>query len=111
MKIRGLHSLYNEHSSPIALTYFISLRVTIALLMCTSLSVSGQSQLGPFEVETGRTNPLHPPLMFSSNPAPVLADIDKDGDKDFMVGTPTSYAGEGIRYYKNEGSITTPVFE
>jgi hypothetical protein len=106
------YSLNNEHSLILFISnqYFKALRLALPLLVLITTSASSQSALGPFVQEMGRTNPFNPPITFPSIPAPVLADIDRDGDKDLVVGTLTSDSGYGIRYYENEGTATTPLY-
>jgi hypothetical protein len=106
------YSLKNEHSMILYLLhhYYKTLRLALPLSILFTTTLLAQSNLGPFEQEIGRTNPFNPPIAFPSIPAPVLADIDRDGDKDLVVGTLTSDSGYGIRYYENEGTATTPLY-
>jgi hypothetical protein len=58
-----------------------------------------------FIEQTGGANPLNG-IDVGYGSAPVFVDIDGDGDQDFFVG-----AQDGtVRYYKNTGTTTTPVF-
>ena len=58
-----------------------------------------------FIEQTGGANPLNA-VSVGYGSAPVFVDIDGDGDQDFFVG-----AQDGtIRYYKNSGTTTVPVF-
>ena len=41
----------------------------------------------------------------NSNPSPVLADLDDDGDVDLILGS-----RNGITYFENTGTVTAPVF-
>ena len=54
-----------------------------------------------FTQRTGEDNPLENAKTFV-NYKPVLADLDGDGDFDFIVGT--------LYYYENTGSVTDPEF-
>jgi hypothetical protein len=112
MKTFSGYSLKNERSLVLFITDLCSpgLRLGLPLLLLINTVVMGQSKLGPFDQEIGRTNPFNPPIFFPSGPAPVLADIDRDGDKDLIVGTATSDSGYALRYYENEGSATAPLY-
>jgi len=62
----------------------------------------------PFYIErTGLANPLRPPSVdVSYECQPAFVDIDGDGDGDVFVG-----AGDGmIKYFKNVGSASVPIF-
>ncbi|WP_414756384.1 VCBS domain-containing protein, partial [Anabaena sp. CCY 9910] len=58
-----------------------------------------------YTVQIGTANPLNG-IDVGSFSTPTLADIDGDGDLDTIVGE-----GEGtLKYYKNTGSATNPVY-
>ena len=60
-----------------------------------------------FVEQTGTANPLNGIDAIGSNSAPTFADIDADGDLDVIIG---GYYGGLVRYYKNTGSATAPVY-
>jgi Domain of unknown function (DUF4347)/FG-GAP-like repeat len=58
-----------------------------------------------FTVQTGAADPFNG-VDVGSNSAPSFADLDGDGDTDALIG-----AQDGtLRYYRNTGSTTNPVF-
>jgi gliding motility-associated-like protein len=69
-----------------------------------------QTKLGPFELAERSENPLRPPLYFSTRPNPILFDLDEDGDNDLIVGSQAQGYGTAIRYYRNDGPPSAPVF-
>lgn len=72
---------------------------------------TGTAESPVFTKRTGSANPFDS-LDLSIYGCPWFADMDADGDLDFLAG---SYSGghfqAGIRYYENIGSKTNPLFE
>ncbi len=72
-----------------------------ALLTLTLNAVNAQS----FTEETGINNPVNS-IAVGSYVEPVFADLDKDGDMDLVIGT----YYDGIKYFKNTGTVSSPIF-
>jgi hypothetical protein len=72
-----------------------------ALLTLTLNAVNAQS----FTEETGINNPVNS-IAAGSYAEPVFADLDKDGDMDLVIGT----YYDGIKYFKNTGTVSSPIF-
>lgn len=104
-------SCCHEYGTAVTKVPAKAFRLAIALFaLSIAVNVNAQTHLGPFSEEDDLSNPFHPPLRFPSNPGPVLADIDRDGDKDLVVGSPTSDSGNALYYYENVGTSANPVF-
>jgi len=65
----------------------------------------GTTEAPVFESQTGSDNPLDQ-VDVGSYAAPILADLDNDGDFDALIGERNGL----IRYYENIGTCVTPVF-
>ncbi len=66
---------------------------------------TGTASSPVFVQQTGAANPFNG-INFGYNPTPTFVDIDHDGDMDLFVGQESGV----IRYFKNTGNATTPVF-
>lgn len=64
--------------------------------------LSGTANKFTFSLEAGKFNGL----ATGQAPAPLLADMDRDGDKDLICGGRNGY----FQYYKNTGNATAPQF-
>jgi len=62
--------------------------------------------MSTFKAQSGAANPFNG-IDVGDNSKPVLADLDKDGDLDVVIG---EYAGN-VNYYKNTGTASAPVFQ
>ncbi len=58
--------------------------------------------------QTGSDNPFNG-IDVGSWSAPVLVDLDGDGDLDIMIGNAGSYGGDS-EYYENTGTATNPTY-
>ncbi len=58
--------------------------------------------------QTGGDNPFNG-IDVGSYSAPVLVDLDGDGDLDIMIGNAGSYGGDS-EYYENTGTATNPTY-
>jgi hypothetical protein len=66
---------------------------------------TGTATVPVFVQQTGAANPLNG-VDVGNYSAPVLADVDGDGDLDGIVG-----ADDGaVRYFKNTGSVVSPIY-
>ena len=59
-----------------------------------------------FNEKTGISNPFDT-ITLGENVKPTFTDIDNDGDLDLFIG---EYYKDTIRYYKNIGDATSPIF-
>lgn len=57
-----------------------------------------------FTAVTGAANPFQS-IAVAENDTPSFADLDGDGDKDFVIGTI-----DQLNFYRNTGTATAPVF-
>ncbi|MBC1241934.1 VCBS domain-containing protein, partial [Nostoc sp. 2RC] len=64
-----------------------------------------ENAIATFNAQTGSNNPFNN-INFGSYSAPTLADIDGDGDNDLIVGVDDGT----LKYYKNTGTATNPVY-
>ncbi|WP_139958372.1 T9SS type A sorting domain-containing protein [Flavicella sediminum] len=67
-------------------------------------NISTEENPNVFEEQEAAGNPLAL-VAVGANSSPTFTDLDDDGDYDVFVGS-----GSGISYFKNEGTITTPIF-
>ena len=78
---------------------------TLSIVLLLIASIHDAAAVGPFVPVTGASNPFNGTDV-GSDSAPVFVDIDRDGDLDAFIG-----AADGtLRYYKNTGTATAPVF-
>lgn len=66
-----------------------------------------------FVQQTGTNNPANAIVIANSGySAPTFADLDNDGDKDMIIaeGGYGYYSANILRYFKNTGTSTAPVF-
>jgi len=66
---------------------------------------SGHAAATLFEPRLGAANPMDA-RDAGDRSAPVLVDLDRDGDLDLVVG----HAGTALRYYENTGTAPAPAF-